>query len=57
MVYVQVGQIFEFVKSIGATLRSLSQLLYCPRDINKDSNVWLDGARPLPKYVLKNDMC
>ncbi len=26
------------------------------RGINKGHTVWLDGARPPPKYVFKNDM-
>ncbi len=27
-----------------------------PRGINKDLTVWLNGARPLPKYIFKNNM-
>ncbi len=50
---VQVGQIFELVKSIGAMLRSFSQLASPAGGINMDPTVWLDGARPTPKYVRK----
>ncbi len=27
-----------------------------PEDINKDQTVWLDGARPPPKYVFNNNI-
>ncbi len=43
---VQVGQIFEFVELIGATLRSFSQPPLLARGISKDTTVWLNGARP-----------
>jgi hypothetical protein len=29
---------------------------YWAGDINKDPTVWLDGARPPPKYVFQNNM-
>jgi len=28
-------------------------LLYWPGGVNKDHTVWLDEARPLPKYIFK----
>ncbi len=49
---VQVGQMFEFVESFGAIIRSFSM----PGNINNDPTVWLDGARPPFKYVFKNNM-
>jgi hypothetical protein len=51
----QVGQIFEFVESIGAMLRLFSRLALLARGINKGPSVLLDGARPPPKYVFKNN--
>ncbi len=51
-----VCQIFEFVKSIGAMLRSFSQLAFLAKSINKDLTVCLDGARLYPKYVFKNNI-
>ncbi len=53
---VQVCETFEFVKSIGAMLRSFSRSALLARGIHKDYTTWLDGARPSPKYVLKNNM-
>jgi hypothetical protein len=37
-------------------LRSFSPPASPARGINKDPPVWLDGARPPPKYVFKNNM-
>jgi hypothetical protein len=47
-VNVRVGQIFEFVKSIGVMLRSVSKQALQGSSINKDPTVWLDGALPPP---------
>jgi len=51
----RIGQIFKFVKSIGAMLISISQSAFPTRGINKDSNVWQGGARTPPKNIFKNN--
>ncbi len=53
---VQVGQIFEFDKSTGHLLGSFSRLALSARGFDKDPTIWLDGAGPTPKYILKNNM-
>jgi len=37
-------------------LRSFSCPALPTRGISKDPNVWLDGDRPPPKFIFKNDM-
>ncbi len=49
---IRVGQFFVFGKSM---LISFPIWLHLPRGFNKDPTVRLDGARPSPKYVLKNN--
>jgi len=47
----------KLVESIGAMHKSFSQVALLARGgVNKDSTVWLDGARPPPKYAFKNNM-
>jgi hypothetical protein len=53
---VQAGGFFALFESIGATLRSFSQPALPARGINKDPTLLLNGARPTPKYVFKNNM-
>jgi hypothetical protein len=50
---VRVGQIIEFIESIGAMLTAFYWLALPARGINKDPTVGLDCAWPHPKYVLK----
>jgi hypothetical protein len=45
--------IHVFFESIGA-IRSYH--FASQGGINKDPTVWLDGARPPPKYIFKNNM-
>jgi hypothetical protein len=40
----------QFVKSIGAMLRSFSLPALPARGINEDPTCWLDGARPSRKF-------
>ncbi len=47
-------QIFELVKSIRTMVRLFSQPALPARGISKDPTLWLDGAKPLLKYVFKN---
>jgi hypothetical protein len=44
----RVGQIFEFVESIGVMLRSFFRQAQPATGINKDPTFWLVGARPPP---------
>jgi hypothetical protein len=47
-----VGQFFKFVKSTGEVMfRSFFEPTLLVRGINKDPTIWLDRARPPPKYV------
>jgi MFS-type transporter involved in bile tolerance (Atg22 family) len=52
----QDGQIFGLYRSIGALLRPFFQQVLPARHTNKDPTVWLDGARPPPKYISQNNM-
>jgi hypothetical protein len=52
---VLVGRIFEFVK-LELCSDHFPSWLHQPEGINKDPTVWLDGARPPPKYVFKNNV-
>ncbi len=42
--------------SKGRESNNLPGQLCQPWGINKDATIWLDGARPPPKYVFKNNM-
>ncbi len=53
---VQAGGFFALFESIGATLRSFSLSALPARGLNKDPTLLLNGARPPPKYVFKNNM-
>jgi hypothetical protein len=47
------GQIFNFVESIGANAQIIFQAGFANQGY---LTVWLDGARPHPKYVFESDI-
>ena len=48
-----VGQIFEFVESNGARSDHFPGWLPRSGGIKKDHAIWVDRARPIPKFVFR----
>ncbi len=40
----------ELVELLGSLNESYAQIILLARGLNKDANVWIDGARPQPNY-------